>query len=281
MSTNSRNCTSLSFPHSTPTQPWCVPTMPAFTHQNPHGAVNFASASDIQYSMSALPTSLHSNTTSSSPLVKDLTAATPGNGVSTTKIPSSHYRGNINTTSMPSVSANDIKASPPSPLSPYSCQQGNNEPTFLLKTKYSFSSLSGSIQLWQFLLELLQDEQYSNIITWVGNNWEFKLLDPESVSMLWGIRKRKPSMNYDKLSRAIRYYYDKKIIHKVHGKRYQYKFNYEIISKFLNCPDHYTASEPKDELCTVAESSPSPTPSPHDFTQALEQQLISQQAKVI
>lgn len=52
--------------------------------------------------------------------------------------------------------------------------------------------------------------------------------------MLWGMRKRKPSMNYDKLSRAIRYYYDKKIMHKVHGKRYVYKFNFETISKYLS-----------------------------------------------
>lgn len=41
-------------------------------------------------------------------------------------------------------------------------------------------------------------------------------------------------MNYDKLSRAIRYYYDKKIMHKVHGKRYVYKFNFDTISKYLS-----------------------------------------------
>ena len=52
--------------------------------------------------------------------------------------------------------------------------------------------------------------------------------------MLWGVRKRKPSMNYDKLSRAIRYYYDKKIMHKVHGKRYVYKFNFDTISKYMS-----------------------------------------------
>ena len=32
-------------------------------------------------------------------------------------------------------------------------------------------------------------------------------------------------MNYDKLSRALRYYYDKQIMSKVHGKRYAYKFD--------------------------------------------------------
>ena len=50
--------------------------------------------------------------------------------------------------------------------------------------------------------------------------------------MLWGLRKRKPNMNYDKLSRAIRYYYDKKIMHKVQGKRYVYKFNFDTVSRW-------------------------------------------------
>lgn len=52
--------------------------------------------------------------------------------------------------------------------------------------------------------------------------------------MLWGLRKRKPNMNYDKLSRAIRYYYDKKIMHKVQGKRYVYKFNFDTISRYTS-----------------------------------------------
>lgn len=40
-------------------------------------------------------------------------------------------------------------------------------------------------------------------------------------------------MNYDKLSRALRYYYDKNIMTKVHGKRYAYKFDFQVSSSFL------------------------------------------------
>ncbi|XP_073989654.1 DNA-binding protein Ets97D isoform X2 [Rhodnius prolixus] len=82
----------------------------------------------------------------------------------------------------------------------------------------------GQIQLWQFLLELLTDKQYRSIIQWLEVEGEFKLIYPDIVARLWGIRKNKPTMNYEKLSRALRYYYDGDMIAKVHGKRFVYKF---------------------------------------------------------
>ncbi|CAD6995294.1 unnamed protein product [Ceratitis capitata] len=68
---------------------------------------------------------------------------------------------------------------------------------------------SGPIQLWQFLLELLMDKTCQGFISWTGDGWEFKLTDPDEVARRWGIRKNKPKMNYEKLSRGLRYYYDK------------------------------------------------------------------------
>uniref|UniRef100_A0A8C7WHV8 ETS proto-onco 2, transcription factor n=1 Tax=Oncorhynchus mykiss TaxID=8022 RepID=A0A8C7WHV8_ONCMY len=91
-------------------------------------------------------------------------------------------------------------------------------PLFLLSTG------SGPIQLWQFLLELLTDKSCQAIISWTGDGWEFKLTDPDEVARRWGRRKNKPKMNYEKLSRGLRYYYDKNIIHKTSGKRYVYRF---------------------------------------------------------
>ncbi|KAK0088842.1 hypothetical protein PV325_010439 [Microctonus aethiopoides] len=84
----------------------------------------------------------------------------------------------------------------------------------------------GQVQLWQFLLELLSDSSNVTCIAWEGTNGEFKLTDPDEVARRWGERKSKPNMNYDKLSRALRYYYDKNIMTKVHGKRYAYKFDF-------------------------------------------------------
>ncbi|KAG8538288.1 hypothetical protein GDO81_022915 [Engystomops pustulosus] len=90
---------------------------------------------------------------------------------------------------------------------------------------------SGQIQLWQFLLELLSDHSNANCIAWEGTNGEFKLTDPDEVARRWGERKSKPNMNYDKLSRALRYYYDKNIMAKVHGKRYAYKFDFHGLAQ--------------------------------------------------
>ncbi|KAK7505340.1 hypothetical protein BaRGS_00003502 [Batillaria attramentaria] len=92
---------------------------------------------------------------------------------------------------------------------------------------------SGQIQLWQFLLELLSDSANAGCITWEGTNGEFKLVDPDEVARRWGERKSKPNMNYDKLSRALRYYYDKNIMTKVHGKRYAYKFDFVGLTQVL------------------------------------------------
>ncbi|XP_039247623.2 protein C-ets-1-like [Styela clava] len=83
---------------------------------------------------------------------------------------------------------------------------------------------SGPIQLWQFLIELLTDKSCQHFITWTGDGWEFKMLDPDEVARRWGRRKNKPKMNYEKLSRGLRYYYDKNIIQKTAGRRYVYRF---------------------------------------------------------
>ncbi|XP_014831623.1 PREDICTED: ETS domain-containing protein Elk-1 isoform X1 [Poecilia mexicana] len=71
------------------------------------------------------------------------------------------------------------------------------------------NALDPSITLWQFLLHLLEDQRQRHLISWTGEDGEFKLLDAEEVARLWGLRKNKHNMNYDKLSRALRYYYDK------------------------------------------------------------------------
>lgn len=97
---------------------------------------------------------------------------------------------------------------------------------------YKPDSAPGSrqVQLWHFILELLQDEQCQEIISWQGDYGEFVIKDPDEVAKLWGMRKCKPHMNYDKLSRALRYYYNKRILYKTKGKRFTYQFNFRELA---------------------------------------------------
>lgn len=57
----------------------------------------------------------------------------------------------------------------------------------------------------------------------------FKIEDSAHVAKLWGIRKNRPAMNYDKLSRSIRQYYKKGIIKKPEvSQRLVYQFVHPV-----------------------------------------------------
>ncbi len=74
-------------------------------------------------------------------------------------------------------------------------------------------------------MELLTDRESQSCIKWTSKrDWEFKIVDPPEVARRWGERKSKPTMNYEKLSRGLRYYYDKNIIKKATNQRYVYRF---------------------------------------------------------
>ncbi|XP_069460951.1 ETS translocation variant 2 [Ambystoma mexicanum] len=115
---------------------------------------------------------------------------------------------------------------------------------------------TGPIQLWQFLLELLQDRSCQTFISWTGNGWEFKLSDPTEVAKRWGKRKNKPRMTYEKLSRGLRYYYHKDIIHKTGGQRYVYRFVCDV-QHLLGKTSHEMLQEmdipAQDSLCSRPE----------------------------
>ncbi|ODM94663.1 Ets DNA-binding protein pokkuri [Orchesella cincta] len=81
--------------------------------------------------------------------------------------------------------------------------------------------------LWDFLQQLLNDpaQRYSNFIAWKNvDTGIFKIVDPPGLARLWGIQKNHLSMNYDKMSRALRYYYRVNILRKVQGERHCYQF---------------------------------------------------------
>jgi len=84
-----------------------------------------------------------------------------------------------------------------------------------------------NIHLWQFVKELLlQPNLYGNYIHWIDRpKGIFKIVDSVKVATLWGKRKNRPAMNYDKLSRSLRQYYKKGIMKKTErSQRLVYQF---------------------------------------------------------
>ena len=94
-------------------------------------------------------------------------------------------------------------------------------------TTGSRSNSGSHIHLWQFLKELLgQPQLYGSSIRWLDRTkGVFKIEDSVKVARLWGKRKNRPAMNYDKLSRSIRQYYKKGIMKKTErSQRLVYQF---------------------------------------------------------
>jgi len=95
------------------------------------------------------------------------------------------------------------------------------------KSPASGSRPGTNIHLWQFVKELLlQPQSYGNYIHWIDRQKGiFKIVDSVKVATLWGKRKNRPAMNYDKLSRSLRQYYKKGIMKKTErSQRLVYQF---------------------------------------------------------
>lgn len=88
---------------------------------------------------------------------------------------------------------------------------------------YSNSDFNRNVEIWQFLLSLLTDCEYQNVIEWVDNDGTFKIIKPETVSVMWGLIKNNWRMDYNKMAAALRYHYGKGIIERTKGK-FLYKF---------------------------------------------------------
>ncbi|XP_057693017.1 ETS homologous factor isoform X1 [Corythoichthys intestinalis] len=80
--------------------------------------------------------------------------------------------------------------------------------------------------LWEFVRDiLLHPERNPGLIKWEDRTeGVFRFLKSEEVAQLWGKKKNNSSMTYEKLSRAMRYYYKREILERVDGRRLVYKF---------------------------------------------------------
>ncbi|KAM8975968.1 ETS-related transcription factor Elf-3 isoform 2-T2 [Pelodytes ibericus] len=101
----------------------------------------------------------------------------------------------------------------------------NSDSQDILETKKSKHSARGT-HLWEFIRDiLLQPDLNDGLLKWEDRSeGVFKFLRSEAVAQLWGQKKKNSSMTYEKLSRAMRYYYKREILERVDGRRLVYKF---------------------------------------------------------
>ena len=101
-----------------------------------------------------------------------------------------------------------------------------------------------------FLKELLSNRMFAYCIEWADESQGiFRILNSEEVARFWGIRKNRPKMNYDKLSRSLRFYYKKGLLRKVPGQRLVYQFTDPSLS--LNAMEKKGTTEQQESSNSV------------------------------
>ncbi|KAF0770916.1 ets DNA-binding protein pokkuri-like isoform X1 [Aphis craccivora] len=126
----------------------------------------------------------------------------------------------------PTPTTPSSSTSPP-PYSPSTPKQSNGNIFFPSGDSNSIEPNTNGRLLWDFLQQLLNDthQRFTGFIAWKNQEMGvFKIVDPPGLAKLWGIQKNHLSMNYDKMSRALRYYYRVNILRKVQGERHCYQF---------------------------------------------------------
>ncbi|XP_064161452.1 ETS-related transcription factor Elf-3 [Anguilla rostrata] len=96
---------------------------------------------------------------------------------------------------------------------------------FFIEAKKNKHAPRGA-HLWEFIRDILiHPDQNNGLMRWEDRReGVFKFLKSEAVAQLWGQKKKNSSMTYEKLSRAMRYYYKREILERVDGRRLVYKF---------------------------------------------------------
>jgi len=83
-----------------------------------------------------------------------------------------------------------------------------------------------SLKITQWIVSLLRDPIYNpSVITWQDEaQGVFSIRDTNKLASIWGEVKNNPEMNYEKLSRAMRYSYNNGELEPIREQRLTYKF---------------------------------------------------------
>merc|ERR1719330_1650697 len=83
-----------------------------------------------------------------------------------------------------------------------------------------------TLKISQWIVELLRNPETNPSVIMLEDEpaGKFRVINSNAFAQLWAKVKNNPAMNYEKLSRAMRYYYRNKEIEMVKGERLTYKF---------------------------------------------------------
>ncbi|XP_044292459.1 ETS-related transcription factor Elf-5 isoform X3 [Varanus komodoensis] len=129
------------------------------------------------------------------------------------------------------MSWSELFGAPEESYPPYDHQADNNKAclrTGGIKSpdfqSHNRTSLQSS-HLWEFVRDLLlSPEENCGILEWEDRDQGiFRVIKSDALAKMWGQRKKNDRMTYEKLSRALRYYYKTGILERV-DRRLVYKF---------------------------------------------------------
>lgn len=86
-------------------------------------------------------------------------------------------------------------------------------------------------QLYQFILQLLDDENKRDLIRWeTPEDGIFRIMNKDLVAKMWGDARNK-NITYDSLSRGLRHYYSQGLLQAV-NKKLQYRFTQKALDEW-------------------------------------------------
>ncbi|XP_065911469.1 transcription factor ETV6-like [Dysidea avara] len=89
-------------------------------------------------------------------------------------------------------------------------------------------------QLYEFILKVLNNPINQHILSWKDKSKGiFYINDTKAFARLWGLHRNSESMSYEKLSRAMRYYYRRNILEQIKGRRL-YKFTAKMNKQIMD-----------------------------------------------
>ena len=102
---------------------------------------------------------------------------------------------------------------------------------------FFFCSFSANdcLHLWEFLRDQLNmEDSAAKCMEWTNKETgEFRLIKTGVVAKRWGESKNRTSMTYEKMARAMRYYYKMNILEKVPHKRLHFRFGKTMLPKVV------------------------------------------------